>query len=336
VADTLEIHKPPHPDPLPGGEGENASGFRPLIVVAKWLICLIVVAFVTYALAQHIKKIDWATVRFDLPLALAAGGCIVAVTLAQIIAYRFLLAAYGTAPSWAQAATLSWVPALGKYVPGKVVAIGGTVYLLRKFRIAAPIALSVALMGDALAVLTGIIVAAPMLRQPEMRARLPGGWIWSLAIVAIGLICLWPPVFASLVNVALRKLNRPTLGAAPHIRFYIAPVLATACQWIFWGLALWLTTRSIGGDLTSREIPAMIFMIALANTVGYLALFAPGGIGVREGILLAALTPMMGNMSAIVVLALRLIQTIAEIVLALTGVWILRRNPMPAEASTPS
>ena len=79
------------------------------------------------------------------------------MTITQIIAYRLLLAAYGPKLTWRQAATLSWVPGLAKYVPGKVVAIGSTVYLLRKYQISAAIALSVALMGDAVAVLTGLI-----------------------------------------------------------------------------------------------------------------------------------------------------------------------------------
>ena len=33
-------------------------------------------------------------------------------------------------------------------------------------------------MGDALAVLTGLIVGASMLVTPEVQAHLPGGWIW--------------------------------------------------------------------------------------------------------------------------------------------------------------
>ena len=54
------------------------------------------------------------------------------MTITQIIAYRLFLAAYGPKLTWAQAATLSWVPGLAKYIPGKVVAIGGTFYLLRR------------------------------------------------------------------------------------------------------------------------------------------------------------------------------------------------------------
>ena len=74
---------------------------------------------------------------------LVAALSIAAVTVTQIIAYRLLLAAYGPKLTWPQAATLSWVPGLAKYIPGKVVAIGGTVYLLRRYKIPAPVALSV-------------------------------------------------------------------------------------------------------------------------------------------------------------------------------------------------
>ena len=323
----------PHPDPLPGGEGEPPRA-RALITAIKWLVCAIVIAYVAFALASHIQRIDWRAVHFDLPYALAAGACVVLVTISQIVAYRLLLAAYGSAPSWAQAATLSWLPALGKYVPGKIAAITGTVYLLRRFKISAPVALSVALMGDVLAVLTGLIVAAPLLRLPEIRAKLPGSWVWCAIVIAAALVCLWPPVFSALVNIVLKKLKRPPLTTVPRLSYYILPVLAAGTQWFFWGLALWCTARSVQ-IVSIAHLPAMICMIALANTVGYLMIFAPGGIGVREGILLGALLPIIGNVSAVVVLVLRLIQTIVEIGLAAIGIMIIKKQDMPTEVGTP-
>ena len=55
----------------------------------------------------------------------------------------------------------------------------------------------------------------------------------------------------------------------------------------------------------------------------------------REGILLGALLPVIGNVSAVIVLTLRLIQTVVEIVLAGFAIWILRREDMPTEVGTP-
>ena len=250
----------------------------PMIKAMKWVACLVVVGYVAVALTAHIRKIDWQSVHFRWTFALLAGGCFAMVTVTQIIAYRFLLAAYGAAPSWPQAATLSWLPALGKYVPGKIAALSGTVYLLRRFRISAPVALSVALMADAIAVLTGLIVASPALRLPEIRAILPGGWIWSVLMIAAGLICLSPPVFTRLLNIVLRRLNLAELQSVPRLHHYAIPVLAAIVQWFLWGLVLWLTIRAIT-PIPPNELPAMIYLISLANTIAYLMIFTPGGLG---------------------------------------------------------
>jgi uncharacterized membrane protein YbhN (UPF0104 family) len=302
------------------------------LTAAKWLVCLLIVAFVARALARHIAAINWSQFHFD---GLFAGLCAISialVTVTQILVYRLLLEAYDLKVCWRDAATLSWLPALGKYVPGKVVGISSTVYLLRRFRIPAAIALSVALMGDALAVVTGLIVGAPMLRLAEVRAKLPGSWIWSALLIAVGIIALFPPVFARGLNFALRRMSRPPLGVTPDLRHYVIPVAAAFSQWIFWAIAVWCATRSVASIKPAR-FSDIIFMTALANTIGYLAIFAPGGIGVREAILLIGLTPIpgVGDKAAIVVLLVRLIQTVVEVLLALAGLAILRRAP--AEAS---
>ena len=73
------------------------------------------------------------------------------------------------------------------------------------------------------------------------------------------------------------------------------------------------------------KLPVFIYMIAMANTIGYLMLFSPGGIGIREAILYVGLNSIIEpKWSAVVVIGLRLIQTVVEILLAALGVWILR------------
>src|SRR5437762_8128480 len=108
MSQAIRLPESPHPDPLP--QGEKRSN-RKLVTAIKWILCLIVVGYVAFALAGHIRRIDWSSVHFDLRIAGFAGLCFAMVTGTQIIAYRYLLAAYGPAPSWRQAATLSWLPA---------------------------------------------------------------------------------------------------------------------------------------------------------------------------------------------------------------------------------
>jgi hypothetical protein len=315
------------PNPVPLAEQQRgASSPKKLVLTAiKYAVCIAAIVFVVIALKKNLKDFDWKSFHPHIGILFAAAASIGAVTVTQIIAYRLLLAAYGPKLTWPQAATLSWVPGLAKYIPGKVVAIGGTVYLLRRYKIPAAVALSVTLMGDAVAVLTGLSVGAPMLLTPEARAHLPGGVIWCVLMIAGGLIALYPPVFTKLVNVALRKMKRAELNATPKLHYYLLPILAGFAQWICWGVALWFTARSIG-PVDVHAIPRFIVIAALANTIAYLVIFAPGGIGFRELFLFLGLDPIIGHANAaIVVVAIRIIQTVVEIVLAGLGVLILKR-----------
>jgi hypothetical protein len=144
-------------------------------------------------------------------------------------------------------------------------------------------------------------------------------------LIVSSLICLYPPVFAKLVNFALRKLKREQLNAVPNLRYYLLPILAGVGQWTCWGLAMWFMARSIT-PIGWNVLPRFIVIAAISNTIGYLAFFTNGGIGVREWFLFLGLDPLIGNANAtIVVVAIRLLQTIVEIVLAGFGMILLKR-----------
>lgn len=299
----------------------------------KWALCALTVFCVAWALAKNLRGFEWRSLHPNYVFILAAGFSIVCVTFSQIAAYRLLLEAYASRLRWRDAATLSWVPGLAKYVPGKVLAIGSTVVLLRRFQVSAAIALSVALMGDALAVLTGLIAGAPMLVTSEARHYLRGGLIWCILLIVAGLICLFPPVFAKLVNIALRRLKRQPLTVIPSLHFYVLPVLAGFAQWLFWGIALWCAARSVA-NISIQQIPTFIVIAALSNTIAYLAFFTPGGLGMREIFLFLGLDPLIGHANAaIIVVGLRIVQTIVEIVLCGIGLLILQNTNQPTSSS---
>ena len=144
-------------------------------------------------------------------------------------------------------------------------------------------------------------------------------------LIVTSLICLYPPVFARLVNVALRKLKKPELNAVAKLSSYAMPILAGFAQWVCWGLAMWFMSRSIT-EIGWNVLPRFIVIAAISNTIGYLAFFSNGGIGVREWFLALGLNPIIGPANAaIVVIAIRVVQTLVEIILALVGMVMLKR-----------
>ena len=75
-----------------------------------------------------------------------------------------------------------------------------------------------------------------------------------------------------------------------------------------------------------ENLPAVIALFTFAQIAGLVAVFAPAGIGVREGILLLGLQPLVGPGPAIVITgACRLWQTAIELVMAAIG-WLALRS----------
>jgi len=316
--------------PVPQRDDAEAldHGIKPrrsssLFPYLKLALLILVLAFVGYALWKQFKQIDFSTLHFAILPLLGSFLFLFAVSSVQMISYRSLLSAYAHAPRWREMAAVAWVPPLGKYVPGKVAALLGAMYMLRKFKIPGSVAVSVVLALDGLAVLAGLICGAPLLLWQPLRERWPWGWIVCVLVAVVGCTMLHPKIFGRLINLALRRLKKDPLPKMPPIGTYLIPVACAFAQWVFAGLSLWLMARSVT-SVEVEKIPLFMSLAALSQTVGYLALFAPGGLGVQDGITLLVLKNVLGPVSAIPVTLFRIARTIVELILAGLGMLVLR------------
>ena len=74
----------------------------------------------------------------------------------------------------------------------------------------------------------------------------------------------------------------------------------TFASWVTYGVAFWLLVPGLGltggGHLS---LPTAAGVFALGYILGLLALFAPGGVGVRELVFIGLLTPTLGSGGAV-------------------------------------
>ncbi len=303
----------------------TAAERSPRASLTKWAIFLVLLIAVGYTLVRQASKLDWAMLHFDaLPLVAAAVALFV-VYAARSISFRILLDGYGAHITWRQAAVVGWLPQIAKYIPGQVWSIGGAVKLLRDFAVPGPVALAVVLVMDGLAVLTGLMTGAPLLLWHPILRRYPHAWIWCALLVVGGLTCLHPRMYGWLLNVALKKLKRAPIQSLPPWHDYIGPVLLGFTQWLLAGGALWL----IAGSITFVDWRTLHLYVAIAGlgyTAGYLSPF-PGGLGPRDAIFQLLLTLLLPNAVAasVIVIAMRLLQTAVEVVMAVAG-WVLLKR----------
>jgi hypothetical protein len=318
-----EIQNPKSGIERPGSSGASALR-RVGIAAAKWVLFGVVAFFVGRALARHLADLSWDQVRWSQPyLALAALVFLAMKGLSPAV-YRMVLGTFGSRPPWLAVYAAVPVAQLGKYVPGKVGPIVGMAWLLRRYGIAGRAAVATGLVLTGLMVLGSLVLSVPLLVWAPVRAAVPMAWLWCLVVVAAGLVGLHPRVFGRAGNWVLARFGYPPLPRLPLARELAAPTAIIFAELLLAGASMWLLARSLA-PVPLAAMPLFVSASALALTIGLAAIFAPAGLGVQEGILLAVLSPVLdGPTAAVLVVSVRLVWAVLEVLLALGGLGLLR------------
>ncbi|MHC4294764.1 MAG: lysylphosphatidylglycerol synthase domain-containing protein [Planctomycetota bacterium] len=308
--------------------GESAKPRFILLRICKIVVFLVVLFFVGWALIGRLAALQWDEVDFFFPLLGAAFLCGLLGRSISVLSYRALLRTYSRPPDWVSVMAIAWVSQIGKYVPGKIASIAGAVWLLRRYDVPGFPATSAVLLLHGLVVLVGLIISVPLTLWEPIRQILPAAWMWCSLLLVVGMFCLHPRIFAAAGNFLLRRFRYPELKRIPALRNYAIPVGVGIVQYLLIGVALWCVSNSVT-EVSFAYLPLFVSAAALARSIGFLALFAPAGLGVREGILLIILGAIISpGTAAVTVVAIRLVLTIAEVLLAIIGAMILRvRKP---------
>jgi glycosyltransferase 2 family protein len=153
-----------------------------------------------------------------------------------------------------------------------------------------------------------------------------------------------PAIFGRLAG--LVSMPIPGIGAAAMPRFtgrlMVQGHLWTSCGWILLGLSQVAVVRAFDPAGTRSLIalglvPVVIASVALATVVGFLVAVLPGGLGVREGVLMSVLAPAIGSDQAVIAsLVLRLVWVAAELVAAAILFPLFRHPPAAGTAPRPA
>jgi len=314
-----------------GPSPDSARWKRAALTAVKWGLFAVVVFFVGRALVEQIGAVDWDEVSVNVPLAVLAMAGAGAAKGIAFVPYGWLLSRLGKRPAWPAMMASVWTARAGRYVPGKIGAVVGVVWLLRRHGVPVKSAVSAVLLGDGLTVIVGALIAVPVVLWEPIRTQVPLAWLVCMALMAVGLTCLHPRVFGATANWMLRRLGREPLAAVPRVRDYALPALALAGQYVLFGSAFWLMARSLV-PVDASALPAFVSAATAVALGGFLAFFAPAGLGVQEGLLLVLFGPVIGGgVAAVLAVIMRLAQTLAELGLALVGYLMYLRGKPPEE-----
>lgn len=174
-----------------------------------------------------------------------------------------------------------------KYIPGKVMIIlGRAMYVSNKTGANIGMTSSISFFNQLIALWVGVVIGTIVLINATPNVALNKIIAFFFSLLTL-LILFQKQVFQLVKHIGLilkKRINLPVIDTKDV--FIILP--SFLMQWVFWGLGFFFLIKSV--YLAEPISYKLIFAFPLTMTLGMAALFAPGGLGVREGFIVGCLT----------------------------------------------
>jgi glycosyltransferase 2 family protein len=298
----------------------------------QWLLGIAIVGFAARSLVRNWDQLRAQPLEWSIePGWLILSAVVVWLMYGLLIAaWRIMLTGWGRGLDFWSAARIWTVSSLGKYLPGKVWAVAGMAVMAQRAGVGAGPATGSAIILQVLAIGTGAAVAA-LSGWSSLRAAYRGAEgglaVLLVASVLAVAVLLRPDSVRKIVRIALPEA---TVSLTPPIGAVAFGIAANTIAWLGYGVALWLLARGLLPAAGLGLLPAIAVFTA-SYLAGFLALFAPGGIGVREGVFILMLQGPIGiGAATALAVASRLLLTVTELGAAVPFLLFPRGKPSVA------
>lgn len=302
IANADGTRPPPDPDPeILEIHPRHFKRLRKLWTVWKPWLRRAVGAAITVAIFWWIGRSIWenwhavssrvATIRWGTFVGTAA--MFAAFLLAfRAAVWRQILAGFGHRVPLAPAVRIWSTSELARYLPGVIWQVVGRVYLVKPYGVRGSVCSASQALELAIFLLANVLVAVACLvwlgiKEMDGLAR---AWMFvAMALVPVLVLLLHPRVLFRLINGLLRRLRKPPIE--PRMGFEtLAGLLLWSVAGLLWqSLAIWVLVEEPLGGLQLAKWWVIAGAYCLAWVAGFLAVWAPGGLGVRELVFIAAM-----------------------------------------------
>jgi len=284
-------------------------------LVLNWIIVIAVFVFlgkIVWNNWNQVKDTPFALQPFPLVLStlVFAFSYFIQIWAWYLITLRLkvALSSSDTLQSW-------FYSQLGKYLPGKVWVLLGRFYFYEskgKSRKEISIALYFEMVTMLLA--AGLLFLLSLLFFREMaQGFLRGSFWWISSLFVLAFFFLHPRVLGKIFNQFLFQFQKEPVILSISYFEILWILFICILTWAVGGIGFYLFTDSII-PVSPKHILFLTGALAFSSILGLVAVFAPSGLGVREGVLVYLLSYIMPGPVAVVISVLtRIWMTLIEI-----------------------
>jgi len=204
---------------------------------------------------------------------------------------------------------------LGKYLPGKVWLLLGRFYFYEsKGKSREKISLALYLEVLTILLAAGLLSVIGTVSFKEANPFYPKkeNW-WMFLLLILVFLSLYPKFLQKILNWILILFRKEPVILSISYRDISWILLVCIFSWIIGGIGFWIFVDSVF-SISSQHILFLTGALAFSSILGLIAIFAPSGLGVREGALVYLLSyTMPGSVAVIISILTRIWMTLIEI-----------------------
>lgn len=176
----------------------------------------------------------------------------------------------------------------GKYLPGKIWSFLGQAYFAEKYGVSKIKIFYSNLLMTLLSMLAGlaIFIVASIF---EKDFKINDYFYLLLPLVMTLLFFLHPKIFKYLITTVLKFFNKTTPNIDLTFQQMVSVFIYVMLMWFVIGVGFHFLVNSFT-ILSYTKMPILVGSLSIAGSIGIISFITPGGIGVREGILVLLLS----------------------------------------------
>lgn len=225
-------------------------------------------------------------------------------------AWKRVLAQFGEKiPYWKALQSIAYSQ-FGKYLPGKVWFAVGRVMLVKEAGVAERHSAAGLIVETAMLLITALVLFVLSLAfYPGLLAKTR----WLLVLIPVTLAVLYPPIFNRVLNFLMARMKQKPIDFRLGFGSGLSLFLLHLSLWVCQGLGLYFLTLALY-PVGLKALLVLPGAFAVSWIIGMVAVFAPAGLGVREGLFALLVDPILkGSVNIIVSLLSRIWITLSEI-----------------------
>lgn len=249
----------------------------------KIVFLLLIFYFYFIFLKSNFSQLKNYELNFNLPyLFLTFIWLLLSLTF-PVFCWKYLLKLFKQNISFPDSLKIWFAANLGRYLPGKIWQITGLVYLGQKKGLEKKALTQSVIYSQLISLISGSSLSFFLLSD-ILDSKINTLTFKIVIIISNIIFFAFPSILIHLGNLLLQVLKRNKLNLTITRKDFFLYYIMQVINWLGLGFSFYLCTKSLYAADFDFSLN-YLFLLPLSWIIGLISIFAPGGIGIREGVL---------------------------------------------------